>query len=87
MKRYIEERAIELAMYIIEKKATVRLAAKKFGISKSTVHKDVTERLEQINSQLASRARVVLEENKSERHIRGGFATREKYRKNSKLTG
>ena len=77
----------EIVKHINKKKATVRLAAKKFGISKSTVHKDVTERLEQINTQLANKARIVLEENKSERHIRGGFATREKYRKNSKLTG
>ena len=87
MKTYIEERAIQIANFIIKSNATVRQTAKKFGISKSTVHKDVTERLEQINMQLASKTRLVLEENKSERHIRGGFATREKYKKNSKLTG
>ena len=79
MKDYIEERAVEIAYYIIETKATVRQTAKKFGISKSTVHKDVTERLNQINPALAGQARQVLHVNKSERHIRGGMATREKY--------
>lgn len=79
MKTYIEERAIEVANYIIEQNATVRQTAKKFGISKSTVHKDVTERLEEIDSSLAKRARIVLDVNKSERHIRGGMATKEKY--------
>lgn len=79
MKDYIEERAIEIANYIIEEKATVRQTAKKFGISKSTVHKDVTDRLSQINPTLANEARKVLDVNKSERHIRGGLATREKY--------
>lgn len=79
MKEYIEERAIELANYIIEKKTTVRAAAKKFGISKSTVHKDVTERLIKVNSELADNVRVILEENKAERHIRGGEATKAKY--------
>ena len=75
----IDERAIELAHYIIDSKDTVRGAAKKFGISKSTVHKDVTERLQQINPSLAKEARQVLDINKQERHIRGGLATREKY--------
>ena len=79
MKEYIEERAIKVANYIIESNATVRQTAKKFGISKSTVHKDVTDRLMQINPSLASDARQVLDLNKSERHIRGGMATREKY--------
>lgn len=79
MKTYIEERAIEVANYIIEENATVRQTAKKFGISKSTVHKDVTERLEEIDPSLAKRARIVLDVNKSERHIRGGMATKEKY--------
>ena len=79
MKDYIEERAVEIAYYIIENKATVRQTAKKFGISKSTVHKDCTERLISINPSLAAQARVVLDLNKSERHIRGGMATREKY--------
>lgn len=79
MKQYIEERAIEVAKYIIQSNATVRETAKKFGISKSTVHKDVTERLEKINPQLAQEARKVLDINKQERHIRGGLATKEKY--------
>ena len=79
MKKYIEERAMEIANYIIENNATVRQAAKQFGISKSTVHKDVTERLMQVNPALASEARKVLDVNKSERHIRGGLATKEKY--------
>lgn len=79
MKGYIEERAINIANYIIEENATVRQTAKKFGISKSTVHKDVTERLVQINPALAKEARKVLDVNKQERHIRGGLATREKY--------
>ena len=79
MKTYIEERAIEVANYIIEQNATVRQTAKKFGISKSTVHKDVTERLEEIDPSLAKRARIVLDVNKSERPIRGGMATKEKY--------
>ena len=79
MKEYIEERAIKVANYIIESNATVRQTAKKFGISKSTVQKDVTDRLMQINPSLASDARQVLDLNKSERHIRGGMATREKY--------
>lgn len=79
MKDYIEERAVEIATYIIETNATVRQTAKSFGISKSTVHKDITERLVQINASLASQARKVLDMNKSERHIRGGMATREKY--------
>jgi len=77
--KQIEERAAEIAVYIIENNATVRQTAKQFGISKSTVHKDVTERLLQINPSLAEKARVVLDLNKSERHIRGGLATKEKY--------
>jgi putative DeoR family transcriptional regulator (stage III sporulation protein D) len=79
VKAYIEERAIEVANFIISSNATVRETAKKFGISKSTVHKDVTERLVKINPNLAASARRVLEVNKSERHIRGGLATKEKY--------
>lgn len=79
MKDYIEERAIQVATYIIDNNATVRQTAKQFGISKSTVHKDVTERLVHINSALAYEARKVLDVNKSERHIRGGLATKEKY--------
>ncbi|MBP3703456.1 MAG: sporulation transcriptional regulator SpoIIID [Lachnospiraceae bacterium] len=79
MKGYIEERAVDIANYIVEKNATVRQTAKQFGISKSTVHKDVTERLIHINPSLAAKARKVLDINKSERHIRGGLATKEKY--------
>ena len=78
-KFYIDERAIKLAHYIIDSKDTVRGAAKRFGISKSTVHKDITERLKKINPALAIEAKKVLEENKAERHIRGGEATRQKY--------
>lgn len=75
----IDERAIELAHYIIDSKDTVRGAAKKFGISKSTVHKDVSERLKKINPILAKEVREILDENKAERHIRGGMATKLKY--------
>lgn len=78
-KSQIEERAVAIANYIIEVKATVRQAAKEFGVSKSTVHKDVTERLEKINPTLADKIRKILDINKSERHIRGGLATKEKY--------
>ncbi|MBQ9757838.1 MAG: sporulation transcriptional regulator SpoIIID [Clostridia bacterium] len=77
----IEERTVNIANYIIETKCTVREAAKKFGISKSTVHKDITERLKKINAQLADESQKILQENKRERHIRGGNATREKYKK------
>lgn len=79
MKEYIEQRAIDIANYIVEEGSTVRQAAKHFAISKSTVHKDVAERLVQINPSLAAEARKVLDMNKSERHIRGGQATKEKY--------
>lgn len=75
----IDERAIELAHYIIDSKDTVRGTAKKFGISKSTVHKDVSERLMKINPILAKEVREILDENKAERHIRGGMATKLKY--------
>ena len=85
MKDYIEERAIDIANYIIENNATVRQTAKQFGISKSTVHKDVTERLMQINPALAKEARKVLDINKSERHIRGGLDKKEKYLHQMKL--
>lgn len=80
-KQTIEERAIELAQYIIDTKDTVRGAAKKFGISKSTVHKDVSDRLTKINPSLAHEVRIILDENKAERHIRGGMATKLKYTK------
>ncbi len=79
MKDYIEERAVSIAQYIIENNATVRQTAKRFGVSKSTVHKDVAERLLDIDPGLARQARIVLDINKSERHIRGGMATKEKY--------
>lgn len=79
MRKYIEERTIEIANYIIANNATVRQAAKQFGVSKSTVHKDVTERLEHINAALAKETRKILNVNKAERHIRGGMATKEKY--------
>lgn len=84
MKGYIEERAIKMAEYIIENGATVRQTARVFGISKSTVHKDVTTRLSGFNPTLAMEARKVLDVNKSERHIRGGLATKEKYLHSSK---
>lgn len=79
MRYTVEERAVELGEYIVENNATVRAAAKKFGVSKSTVHMDVSERLKRANPALFSQVRHVLDVNKSERHIRGGKATREKY--------
>lgn len=79
MKDYIEKRAIMLAYYIIEHNTTVRAAAKKFGFSKSGVHKDVTARLEEIDPLLAADVKAVLEKNKAERHIRGGIATKRMY--------
>ncbi|MBP3931112.1 MAG: sporulation transcriptional regulator SpoIIID [Peptostreptococcaceae bacterium] len=83
MRSHIEERAIVVAKYILEKKTTVRQTAKTFGVSKSTIHKDVTERLEEINPSLAKEVKMVLEKNKSERHIRGGMATKQKYETNT----
>lgn len=82
----IEERAINLAHYIIETKDTVRSTAKKFGVSKSTVHKDVSDRLLKINPALAREVREILDENKSERHLRGGMATKLKYLKEKEKT-
>ena len=81
MKGLVEQRAIELAEYIIENKTTVRAAAVKFGISKSTVHMDVANRLKKLNPVLYQNVREVLDFNKAERHIRGGIATTEKYSK------
>ena len=81
MKGNIEERACQLALYIIENKATVRAAAHKFGISKSTVHKDVSVRLRTVGPELFRQVQMVLARNKAERHLRGGAATREKYHK------
>ena len=80
VKGTIEERACQLALYIIENRTTVRAAAQKFGISKSTVHKDLSERLPAFNQPLYLQVKGVLEENKAERHIRGGIATRRKYK-------
>ena len=80
MQEYIRRRVMEVSSYILESSATVRQAAQVFDVSKSTVHKDVTERLPRIDGKLASRVRSILELNKSERHIRGGEATRRKYR-------
>ena len=80
MKDYIEERVLELAQYIIDTNATVRCVAKKYRVSKSTVHKDVTERLRHENPQLYKQVKKILEKNKQERHIRGGMATKRKYK-------
>lgn len=80
MKDYIEERVLEVAKYIIDSKATIRKTAKIFGVSKSTVHKDITERLPKLNPQIAKEAKQILDINKAERHIRGGKATKMKYK-------
>ena len=80
MKECVEDRAVELGEYIVENKATVRAAAKVFGISKSTVHMDVAKRLEKISPGLYNEVREVLDVNKAQRHLRGGLATREKYK-------
>ena len=80
MKGNMEERACNLAVYIIENRTTVRAAAKKFGISKSTAHKDLQDRLPQFNRTLYLQVKEILDENKAQRHIRGGLATRKKYR-------
>lgn len=85
MRSYIEQRVLEIGSYIFESKATVRQAAKKFGVSKSTVHKDATERLPQVNCSIARDVREILQKNKAERHLRGGEATRLKYRELKKL--
>lgn len=79
MRDYIRKRVLDVSLYIIKTNATVRQAASVFGVSKSTIHKDVTERLPRINEELAAQAKQVLEHNKSERHIRGGEATKRKY--------
>lgn len=81
MKDYIRERVLEIAQYIIENKSTVRKTAKNYNISKSTVHKDVTERLSELDPSLAEKVHRILDVNKAERHIRGGLATKEKYLK------
>ena len=91
MREDLERRAEELAVYIIENRTTIRAAAKHFGVSKSTVHKDLSERLEACNRALYQQAKKILDQNKAERHIRGGNATRDKYKKTrgmgSSLTG
>ena len=79
MQDYIEKRVMEISNYIIESGSTVRQTAGVFGVSKSTVHKDITERLPQINDLVAARVRQILDNNKAERHLRGGAATRRKY--------
>ncbi|NLG85748.1 MAG: sporulation transcriptional regulator SpoIIID [Firmicutes bacterium] len=79
MRDYIYERVLKISRYIAETGATVRQAAHEFSVSKSTVHKDMTERLPKINPQLAKKIRAILDQNKAERHIRGGAATRKKY--------
>ncbi len=79
MQNYIRKRAVKIAKYILQTSNTVRQTAEVFGISKSTVHKDVAERLPRINQELADQVKSVLDKNKSERHIRGGEATRQKY--------
>jgi putative DeoR family transcriptional regulator (stage III sporulation protein D) len=81
MRDYIEERVLEISSFIIETKATVRYTAKIFGVSKSTVHKDVTERLPRINKKMAAEIKEILDTNKAERHLRGGEATKKKYQK------
>lgn len=83
MKGVVEERAVELGEYIIENKTTVRGAAKKFGVSKSTVHKDVSQRLKYVDPQLYRQVKQILEINKAQRHIRGGMATKMKYKKHN----
>lgn len=80
MTKNIEKRACDLAVYMIENQATVRSAAKEFGISKSTVHKDLSQRLPRYNQALYQQVKTVLDVNKAQRHIRGGMATRRKYK-------
>ncbi|WP_062052592.1 sporulation transcriptional regulator SpoIIID [Bacillus sp. JCM 19034] len=84
MHDYIKERTIKIGRYVVESKKTVRTIAKEFGVSKSTVHKDLTERLPEINPELANEVKEILEYHKSIRHLRGGEATKVKYRKSEK---
>ena len=86
MRAYIRNRVLDISTYIIDTQATVRQAASVFGVSKSTVHKDVTERLPRINLELAAKVKLVLEQNKAERHIRGGEATKKKYLREKRLS-
>ncbi|MDW7651936.1 MAG: sporulation transcriptional regulator SpoIIID [Bacillota bacterium] len=85
MQDYIEQRVLEISNYILETGATVRQVAQVFGVSKSTVHKDVTERLPYINRFIAREIKMILEKNKAERHLRGGEATRKKYKADEKI--
>lgn len=87
MKDYIEKRVLEIAHYIINEKATVRQTARVYGVSKSTVHKDVTERLPKINPLVANQVKRILDVNKAERHIRGGRATKMKYKSINNVKG
>ncbi|HHT37543.1 MAG: sporulation transcriptional regulator SpoIIID [Candidatus Wallacebacter cryptica] len=86
MRDYIRKRVVDVSLYIIKTNATVRQAASVFGVSKSTIHKDVTERLPRINEELAAQVKCVLEHNKAERHIRGGEATKRKYIKKRRVS-
>ena len=86
MRDYIRKRVVDVSLYIIKTNATVRQAASVFGVSKSTIHKDVTERLPRINEELAAQGKQVLEHNKAERHIRGGEATKRKYIKKRRVS-
>ncbi|NLM68945.1 MAG: sporulation transcriptional regulator SpoIIID [Firmicutes bacterium] len=86
MRDYIRKRVVDVSLYIIKTNATVRQAASVFGVSKSTIHKDVTERLPRINEELAAQVKQVLEHNKAERHIRGGEATKRKYIKKRRVS-
>lgn len=85
MQEYIEKRVLEICEYMIQTGATVRQAAVQFGVSKSTVHKDLTERLPELNKELSEKVKVVLDNNKAERHLRGGEATRQKYAHQAQL--
>ncbi len=84
MQEYIRKRVLEISRYIIESRSTVRQTAGVFGVSKSTVHKDITERLPQLNEVIAGEVKEVLENNKAERHLRGGMATKRKYEEASR---
>lgn len=86
MRDYIRKRVVDISQYIVDTKATVRQAAAVFGVSKSTVHKDVTERLPRVSKDLARRVKRILERNKAERHIRGGEATKRKYGRDRKAS-
>lgn len=86
MREYIRKRVLDIGSHIVTTQATVRQAARVFGVSKSTVHKDMTERLPRISEELACQVKKVLEQNKAERHIRGGEATKKKYRKQRQIS-